>query len=58
MTERLTGEEEIAVSVKGDCPICDAKDGQRCIGRDGKVLGVGQLHAGRLRMSKAAAAAN
>ena len=59
---KLTDEEEKIVSVQGHCPICDAKDGQRCIGKNGKVLDVGKLHAGRLRdplrVPKAPTAAN
>lgn len=46
---RLTDEEEKIVAMSGDCPICGAEDGEACRRDDGKPLGVGKLHVGRLR---------
>jgi hypothetical protein len=54
----LTDEEEEAIAVRGACPICHAKDGDRCTGESGDVLKPGKLHLARLRASKRAAEAN
>lgn len=42
----MTPEEVIAVS--NECPICGAKDRERCR-EGGRTVGVAQLHVGRLR---------
>jgi hypothetical protein len=46
VSERLTHEEEQAVLVRGDCPICKAKDGERCHKKGVPI--VSGMHAGRL----------
>jgi isocitrate lyase len=54
----LTDEEEEAIAIRGTCPICHAKDGDRCTNAEGKVLEPGKLHLARLRASRRAAEAN